>query len=523
MSRLLAWLTSILLLFVVLEGIVRLATSPPATEPNAKLGWNYKEDFHLGRSAAGNVTWDFRSNSDRIRAPQGHGTGAKQAGETRILLLGDSFTMGWALEADQTFASRLETMCAEKGQNVTVIPAGTEGYYTDQECLWLENNIQKYQPDIVIVCPYANDVVGNALPKYLATNKPLFTVGANGEIANDPAEVADGRNIILKISRLASTINSIRLGMGSLIPVPEANGGGKLQLDDWSFLRNEPAEVAGGWRATAAIAKRIVTKAKAAGVKQVFAAPIPNKFEIHSSDGVVFEQMCKCAPGSLDYGKVTTKLGETFAAAGATVIDARPAILAAGATKRVYYEAMNEWHFNPEGANAFAGSLYENLTKASALPAPGAPKTGPVGLALAAKHHTSGGIPTWAFVVAGLWVLLSIGYKLAYPEENPVFVCLKIACLLGVVVGMFTLINILTALLPGGGKFFIFALIILSIGIYGIYKTAPRFGTIRELFGALVDRGHWYLVPMLVVMLTISILLVVAQNPIVAPFIYTLF
>ncbi|MFN0207007.1 MAG: DUF5989 family protein [Planctomycetota bacterium] len=522
MSRLLAWITSFLLLFFVLEVIVRLTTSSPATEPDPRMGWVYKESVHQTRSIAGGGTWDFRTNSDRLRAPEGHGTGAKNTNETRVLILGDSFTMGWALEADETFASQFEQMCA--GRNVTVIPAGTEGYYTDQACLWLESHIQKYQPDIVIICPYANDVVGNSLPKYLATNKPLFEIGANGEITNPPKPVEDGRAFYLKFSRFISQINTMRLGFGSLVKVPENAGGGMLQLDDFAFLSKETPETIAGWRATAAIAKRMVTKAKEGGAKHIFAAPIPNKFEIHRGDGTPFEIRSRAAAGSFDFSKVTEQLGRVFSEAGATLIDARPALFTAAASERVYYENPGEWHFNKAGAKVFATSLFQNITKANALPAAAAqPAAGPFGLALAAKHHNTGGIPTWAFVVAGLWVVLSLGFKYAYPDENPALAFVKVGILLTFVVGVFAGIGFITSNLPGIGKFALFAIIFIAIGTYALYKTAPRFGTIRELFGALVDRGHWYLVPMLVVMLTISVLLVVAQNPIVAPFIYTLF
>ena len=51
-----------------------------------------------------------------------------------------------------------------------------------------------------------------------------------------------------------------------------------------------------------------------------------------------------------------------------------------------------------------------------------------------------------------------------------------------------------------------------------------RVGTIVELFGAFIGRGHWYLMPLVTVLLTIgSLLVVAASSPLVAPFIYTLF
>ena len=64
------------------------------------------------------------------------------------------------------------------------------------------------------------------------------------------------------------------------------------------------------------------------------------------------------------------------------------------------------------------------------------------------------------------------------------------------------------------------------IGILGFvaYKLGRRLGTIAELFKAFTLRGHWYLMPLVVILLTIgSLLVVAASSPLVAPFIYTLF
>jgi hypothetical protein len=56
------------------------------------------------------------------------------------------------------------------------------------------------------------------------------------------------------------------------------------------------------------------------------------------------------------------------------------------------------------------------------------------------------------------------------------------------------------------------------------YKLGRRLGTIAELLRAFTLRGHWYLMPLVVVLLTIgSLLVVAASSPLIAPFIYTLF
>ena len=518
MSRLLAWVTSILLLFLVAEGLTRLLTTATPLEPDARLGWKYKTHVHQTRSTDGKA-WDFRTSEERLRAPDGYGLGPKAPGEFRILLLGDSFTLGWGLDPDETFASKLEEKLASAGTPATVIPAGIEAYSTDQECLWLEEHGARYQPDVVIVLPYVNDVVWNAQPRYLTSAKPLFILGDDGSIHADPGPVA-GPPWWIRYSRLISKVQSIRTAFASQIPVPPEFGGGRLQLDDFPFLKKETPQAKEGWRETAAIAKRLVEKARGLGASTVCAAPIPSRFEVYPVDAAMFARSHGCELGALDFAKPTQKLAETFAGAGATVLDAVSPVLATAARERLYFEGV-DWHFNARGAEVFAGGLHAALEKAGALPPKGARAAGAT--LASGGAHAAGGIPTWAFVVAGLWIALSIGFKVAYPDESVIGAFVKVGLLAAFVVAVVAGVTAGAAALPPPVKILLFVVLIGGLAIYAIVKTRSRFGTIRELFGALVDRGHWYLVPMLVVMLTISVLLVVAQNPIVAPFIYTLF
>lgn len=512
MRYILAILTSLLMVFAVVELITRLSSTPSALEPDAALGWVYRPGEHQVRKTDGK-DWDFRTNAAGLRAPEGYGAGNRGANESRILLLGDSFTLGWGLDSHETFASVLEERLAKEGRPATVIPAGTEGYSTDQECLWLENRGVAYQPNVVVVLPYANDVVWNAQERYLAFGKPRFD-----DAAGTASTATDHRSAFVKYSRLINKLASIRMAMGSVLEVP---GGGRMQLDDWVFLKSKPPEAEAGWKKTEAIAKRMVAKGTAMGAK-VVCAPIPNRFESHMEDGVAFESASRVPSGGLDFTIPARRFGEVFTAAGATVLDTVGPVKAAAASgQRLYFQ--QDWHFNAAGAQVFANALYDGLAKANLLPPSGAAKANHPTLASASPHHAQGGIPTWLFVVGGLWIVLTIAFKLSYPDENPLFAALKVACLLGFVVGVFTLVGYLGKIAPPGAMGFVVFLLVGGIAIYGIVKTAPRFGTIGELFKVLVDRGHWYLVPVLVVMLTISILLVVAQNPVVAPFIYTLF
>ena len=66
--------------------------------------------------------------------------------------------------------------------------------------------------------------------------------------------------------------------------------------------------------------------------------------------------------------------------------------------------------------------------------------------------------------------------------------------------------------------------IFIALIVFVLVKVAKRLSVISELYGTFLRRGHWYMLPLLVVMLAIGMLLVVAaSSPFVAPFIYTLF
>jgi lysophospholipase L1-like esterase len=85
----------------------------------------------------------------------------KPPGVKRIVSLGDSYTVGYEVEADETFAAVLERKLVEAGVNVEVLNAGVSGYSNAEECLYLERELLGYAPDLVLVSFYVNDLVDN--------------------------------------------------------------------------------------------------------------------------------------------------------------------------------------------------------------------------------------------------------------------------------------------------------------------------------------------------------------------------
>ena len=46
---------------------------------------------------------------------------------------------------------------------------------------------------------------------------------------------------------------------------------------------------------------------------------------------------------------------------------------------------------------------------------------------------------------------------------------------------------------------------------------------LKELFGLIKERKKWWLLPIIIFLVLIGVLIILAQNPVLAPFIYTLF
>ena len=133
-------------------------------------------------------------------------------------------------------------------------------------------------------------------------------------------------------------------------------------------------------------------------------------------------------------------------------------------------------------------------------------------------------MPGWPVWYLALTFLLGTLYSRTYTEESAASAYVRVALLLAVVfataIGVGTLVGSLS---PTAGRIVLMGLVI-ALLTFVAYKLGDRIGTILELLTAFALRGHWYLMPLLSVLLTVgSLLVVAASSPLVAPFIYTLF
>lgn len=112
---------------------------------------------------------------------------AKPEGVYRVVVLGDSMTAALQVNVEETFSKVLERFLneAELGKRFEVLNLGMYSFGTDQEYLSLKYYGLAYQPDMVVLAFFPNDVKNSSFMlshKPGVTPKPYFSLAHNGEL-----------------------------------------------------------------------------------------------------------------------------------------------------------------------------------------------------------------------------------------------------------------------------------------------------------------------------------------------------
>ena len=98
---------------------------------------------------------EFETNSKGLRDREF--SRERTPGVKRIMMLGDSLTVGWGVPMEQTFSKRVEQLYRGRGESVEVINTGVGNYNTVQEVQFFLTEGKSYRPDIVVLNYFVND------------------------------------------------------------------------------------------------------------------------------------------------------------------------------------------------------------------------------------------------------------------------------------------------------------------------------------------------------------------------------
>jgi hypothetical protein len=528
MNRLLAYLVTWVIfiavfLLVVEGGLCLLGMGPKETinQFHPKLGWVKTPDA-VAEHSTSEFEITYRINSKGLREDEDLSVEKPAAGVKRVLMLGDSFTLGYTVNREDLFVDLLESKLNAEGrkEKIQVINAGTEGYSSDQELLWLREEGLKFGPDIAVMNFYQNDVYWCSQDHYMRFPKPRFSAGGPA-VAPEKALLEDpGEQGWFTGSTAIGQFFARRGGGLELYTTPQGSSIPK----EWAvLLKKEPDFIAESWNHFRAVLEGFKKTCEERKVKPLLAL-IPTKAQIYSQfreeQGAQLGLPDDAWDPDLPFEKALAICREI----GLDVMDPRSKF-ANEANQGIDLYYIKDRHFSPEGNRAYAQALYYTLVGENYLGKP--PNASPpiaVGSGAAVTAPGASGLPTWLYVVLGLWIILGLLYATNYKDESGFLGFIKVGALIWVVVGLIALINWLAAVLPQGVRGPFFGLIILAIVVFLVWKLRRRIGLIVELYSDFTNRGHWYMMPLLAVMLAIgSLLIVAASSPFVAPFIYTLF
>jgi hypothetical protein len=132
------------------------------------LGWTYTPN-QRGRLNHNDFSVEIFTNSQGMSDSE---YSVERTWKKRMLVLGDSFGVGFGVEHHERFSEILENAHPDW----EIINASVSGYSTDQQFLFLKKRGIAFKPDVVLLLFFKNDFVGNVLAENYWHFKPFYVI-----------------------------------------------------------------------------------------------------------------------------------------------------------------------------------------------------------------------------------------------------------------------------------------------------------------------------------------------------------
>ena len=331
------------------------------------LGWWHKRNY-MGVMAKDEfrATLQYDANGIRGLDPLYN----KPQGARRVVVIGDSFVDGYTVATPERMT---EVLASRLGKRFEVVNLGVGAYSTDQELLLLERQGWKYQPDLVLLAFYYNDVFFNGEKSLGPAQKPLFAMdNGNLRLTNVPVPypVQHFRDrfkllqLIQTILRYNPAVHKAAIRVGLLhdelpedFPHPGWAGG---SWEDFAvYQKTETPEYAKAWAITQALLQKMKKETEQHGA-QFLVFYIPARIEAYPE-----EWRSDHLPADYDPDIVRERLSQLCKTEGISYIDPSDRFLEAARSSQLYY--LHDLHWNAAGHRLAGEILAGHLQNSASL------------------------------------------------------------------------------------------------------------------------------------------------------------
>jgi len=297
----------------------------------------------------------------------------KPPGTFRVLFLGDSFLEAIQVQEREGIAAQLEASLNQgSARRIEVINAGVAAYGTAQELLLFENDVYRYQPDVVVLLFYVwNDVKNNSyrleIPdrKIQRALKPYFDLDKQGNLTLIPGPPPAPVSPVVATMRgccwLYNMIESDVYGsLGRRYPRQELEvQGGPRNPERGMYELTLDDEWVQAWRITEALLTRMRDRSQALGAPFVIAGAPGPEFDLRYWQETVAGN--RLASGQLDSDGPMNRVQDMAGRLGVPYVSLLPALREAIDAGQGPLSYASDGHWNPSGHALAARALAEAL------------------------------------------------------------------------------------------------------------------------------------------------------------------
>ncbi|MGH9465107.1 MAG: SGNH/GDSL hydrolase family protein [Thermoanaerobaculia bacterium] len=233
----------VLVTVAIVEGLLQwLTPSPPANwiRPDERLHHAQKASFSTRFISP---EWDTAVVTNRLGLRDVE-IGPKAPGVVRVLVLGDSYTFGYGVEAAEAYPQVLAALAREAALPVESVNAGIPSYSPTLEALWLRDLGLSLSPDVVVLGLDMSDLQDDLFLE------PLVEWGVDGEPARArpsprPGKLAQWYKslLLVRMARFAAEAAYRRSASGEEFEAPQVR---QLLHNRFALTRDDVSEAEAG-------------------------------------------------------------------------------------------------------------------------------------------------------------------------------------------------------------------------------------------------------------------------------------